>query len=351
MTLGFSQEQIVDRRINPHAVGYSHARLPQLYRRLVARVESVPGVSTASVAMCAPGDRLPNHQWHRDGGLSARPGENVQVQENRISLNYFATTGMRLVEGRDFDDRDRENTPKVAIVNRAMVRRFFPDGRAVGRRFGYDTLDTEIVGVVEDARVNRVQDSPRPMAFYPLAQMPVDATALDVRAIGDPRSIVAEVRRAVAEVDPVLPIDRVTILADLVTRGLRQERLVAGLTSIFGILALGLACLGLFGVMSYVVSGRTAEFGIRMALGAQRSNVLRSVFRESLTIVTFGLAAGIPAAVAASLSVVRSAVRRQPERSDHGVRGRTAAGRGRGCRQPSARLARLARRSDGRVAV
>ena len=139
------------------------------------------------------------------------------------------------------------------------------------------------------------------MAFYPLAQMPVDATALDVRAAGDPRSIVTEVRRAVASVDASLPIDRVTILSEQVTRGLRQERLIAGLASIFGILALGLACVGLFGVMSYAVSRRTTEFGIRMALGAQQSQVLRSVFRESLAIVTYGLAAGIPAALIASL--------------------------------------------------
>ena len=105
----------------------------------------------------------------------------------------------------------------------------------------------------------------------------------------------------VAEADHNLPIDRVTILSDQVASGLRQERLIAGLTSIFGILALGLACLGLFGVMSYVVSGRTTEFGIRTALGAERSNVLWSVFRESITIVIIGLAAGIPAAFGASL--------------------------------------------------
>jgi predicted permease len=286
--------------INPHAVGYSPERLPQLYRNLVARVESVPGVSSASVAMCALASGCQNISGIAIDGYQPRAGENVQLQENRVSPNYFATTGMRLVEGRDFDNRDREDTPKVAIVNRTMVQRFFPDRRAVGRRIGYGTPDTEIVGVVEDARFNRIQEAPRPMAFYPLAQMPVDAAALDVRATGDPRSIVTDVRRAVAEVDGSLPIDRVTILSDQVARGLRQERLIAGLTSIFGILALGLACVGLFGVMSYSVSRRTTEFGIRMALGAERSHVLRSVLRESLAIVTYGLAAGIPAALIAS---------------------------------------------------
>jgi predicted permease len=301
VTLGFSQEHILTASINPHAVGYAPERLPQLYGNLVARVESVPGVSSASVAVCALATGCQNISGIAIDGYQPGAGENVQLQENRVSLNYFATTGMRFVEGRDFNDRDRENTPKVAIVNRAMVQRFFPDQRAIGKRIGYGTADTEIVGVVEDARVNRVQDSPRPMAFYPLAQMPVDATALDVRAAGDPRLIVTEVRRAVASVDASLPIDRVTILSEQVTRGLRQERLIAGLASIFGMLALGLACVGLFGVMSYAVSRRTTEFGIRMALGAQQSQVLRSVFRESLAIVTYGLAAGIPAALIASL--------------------------------------------------
>jgi predicted permease len=298
--LGFSQDQVISVWINPHAAGYSPERLPQLYRNLVARVEAVPGVSSASVAVCALAAGCQNIGGIAIEGYQPSVGEDLRLQENRISLNYFVTTGMRLMEGRDFNDRDRENTSKVAIVNRATVQRFFPDRRAVGRRIGYGTPDTEIVGVVEDARVNRVQDSPRPMAFYPLAQKPVDAAALDVRAIGDPRALVSEVRRAVAEVDGSLPIDRVTILSDQVSSGLRQERLIAGLASIFGILALGLACVGLFGVMSYAVSRRTTEFGIRMALGAQRSHVLRSVFRESLAIVTYGLAAGIPAALTAS---------------------------------------------------
>jgi predicted permease len=233
-------------------------------------------------------------------GYQPGAGEDLRVQENRISLNYFATTGMRLLEGRDFDDHDRESSPKVAIVNRAMVTRFFPGQNAVGRHFGYGKPDVEIVGVVEDARVNRVQDAPKPMAFYPLGQAPIDATALDVRVVGDPRLMVSEARRAVADVDANLPVDRVTILSDQVTGSLRQERLIAGLTSIFGILALGLACVGLFGVMSYAVSRRTTEFGIRMALGAERSHVLRSVFREALVIVTYGLVAGIPAALFAS---------------------------------------------------
>jgi predicted permease len=300
VALGFSQEHVLTVWMNPHAAGYSTARLSQLYASLVDRVKSTPGVGSASVAMCGLASGCQTTSGIVIDGYQARADENLKIQENRISLHYFATTGMRLVEGRDFDDRDRDHMPKVAIVNRAMVQRFFPNQRAVGRRFGYGKADTEIVGVVEDARVNRVQQEAGPMAFYPLAQEVVDAGALDVRAIGDPHSLVESVRRAVTEVDDNLPIDRVTILSEQVARGLNQERLIAGLTSIFGILALGLACCGLFGVMSYAVSRRTAEFGIRMALGARRQTLLFAVFRESLAVVMVGLATGIPVAMGLS---------------------------------------------------
>lgn len=300
ISLGFSHEQVLSVRLDPQAAGYSPARLSALYRDLVARVESIPGVSSASVAECALAIGCQNISGVTVEGYQPATDERVNAQENRISLNYFATTGMRLVEGRHFDSRDREDTTKVAIVNRAMAERYFRNGTAVGRHFGYGRLDTEVVGVVEDARVNRVQEPARPMAFFPMAQEITAARTLDVRAIGDPRSIAADVRRAVVEVDKALPIGSVTLLSDQVAGGLRQERLIAGLTSLFGILALGLASVGLFGVMSYAVSRRTTEFGIRMALGAQQSRVLRSVFRESLTVVAYGLAAGIPATLIVS---------------------------------------------------
>jgi predicted permease len=298
--LGFSQEHVLTVLINPHIAGYSSTRLSQLYRSLIDRVKTVPGVSSASLAMCGLASGCQTTSDIVVDGYQARAGEDLHIQENRVSPGYFATTGMRIVEGRAFDDHDTELAPKVAIVNRALVQRFFPDQRALGRRFGYDKPDTEIVGVVEDARVNRVQQPAVPMAFYPIAQDIVDAGVLDVRAAGDPRSMITEVRRAVTDVDSNLPIDRVTILSEQVASGLNQERLVAGLTSIFGLLALGLACFGLFGVMSYAVAGRTTEFGIRMALGAQQSGVLAAVFRESLMVVACGLAAGIPAVLASS---------------------------------------------------
>jgi ABC-type antimicrobial peptide transport system permease subunit len=161
----------------------------------------------------------------------------------------------------------------------------------------------EIVGVVDDARVNRVQQAPVPMAFYPMAQGP-DPQVVDIRTAGDPHDIVGEIRRAISDVLPDVPSGGVTLLSDQVAGSLNQERLIAGLTAIFGVLALGLAALGLFGVMSYAVTQRTAEFGIRLALGASRTRVLSAVLRESLTVVAVGLVAGIPAVFAVARLLV-----------------------------------------------
>jgi predicted permease len=304
VNLGFSQEHVVTAPLNLVSAGYPRERMSELSRALVERLESIPGVVSASTAMCGmvAGCRASSDIVVE--GYQPSAGEIVQVQENRVSLEYFTTTGMRIVEGRAFDSGDRENTRRVAIVNRAMARRFFNGQSPIGRRFGYARPpDIEIVGVVDDARVNRVQQAPVPMAFYPMAQGP-DPQVVDVRTAGDPRDVVAEVRRAISDVLPDVPSGGITLLSDQIANSLNQERLIAGLTSIFGVLALGLASLGLFGVMSYAVTQRTAEFGVRLALGASRTRVLSAVLRESLMIVGIGVAAGVPAVFATARLLV-----------------------------------------------
>jgi predicted permease len=300
LNLGFSQEHVLTVSMNPLAAGYAPAQLGALSRALLQRVESVPGVASASTAMCSLATGCRDVSDVTIDRYQPAPGEAVQVQENRVSPDYFSTTGMRLVEGRNFDSADREGTSSVAIVNQAMARKYFGGQSPLGRRFGYRRRpDVEIVGVVEDARVNSVQQAPVPMAFYPMAQG-ADPEVVDVRAVGDPHNLMQDVRRAVSEVAPDIPIISVTILSEQVAGSLNQERLVAGLTAIFGVLALGLASLGLFGVMSYAVARRTMEFGIRLALGAQRAQVLTAVLRESLAVGVAGLAVGIPAVLIAS---------------------------------------------------
>jgi predicted permease len=205
-----------------------------------------------------------------------------------------------LLEGRDFDGRDTANSPRVAIVNQAMVRQYFPGRPAIGEKFGDDKPDIEIVGIVQDARVNSVREPAEPMAYYPMQQGVPYSGSLEVRTAGDPQWIIAEVRRAINEVEPDLPIGRITPLAQQVDSNLNQERLVVLLSSLFGILALGLAAFGLYGVMSYAVSRRTAELGLRLALGSPRSLVLWMILKESLLLIVLGLAVGLPVVLAAS---------------------------------------------------
>jgi ABC-type antimicrobial peptide transport system permease subunit len=184
-----------------------------------------------------------------------------------------------------------------------MARKYFANRNPLGQRFGDEVLETEIVGVVRDARVNRVREQAIPMAYYPLQGNVVYAGSIDIRAAGDPSAIAAGVRNALHEVAPDLPINRITPLALQVERSLSPERMGSVVTSAFGMLALGLACFGLYGVMSYAVSRRTSEIGVRMALGARPANVLWAILKEALILIALGLAVGVPVVIFASRSL------------------------------------------------
>jgi predicted permease len=306
---GFDREHLVSVWIDPQIAGYPRDRLPGLYQRLIERIEAVAGVRSASISSCG---LVSGCRSFMDGieisGYQRRPGEQVLLQSNWVGPKYFSTVGMPLLAGRELDVRDSEKAPKVAVINEAMARRYFANRNPLGERFGYpkewaaivDDAKTEIVGVVRDARVTSVRDAAVPMAYYARQQSMDYSNNIDVRAVGDPRWIVGEVRKAVHEVDPSLPVNRVSTMTEQISDSVNMERLVAYLTSAFGILSLVLASVGLYGVMSYAVSRRTSELGIRMALGAYPSQVLWMVLRESLVLVALGVACGLPLVFAAS---------------------------------------------------
>jgi predicted permease len=305
--LGFDKEHVVTVWINPQSAGYPTDQMQQLYRRLVDSTEAIPGVRSAAVAACGLATSCRDISDIKITGYTPGAGEQILVQENRIGLNYFSTVGMHLLAGRDFNDRDTNASPEVAIVNEAVARRYFPDSHAIGRRFGYTDkgakADYEIVGIVENARVNSAREEAPLMAYYPIQQSPVYGGSLEVRVTGDPVARMAEIRKTVTGVDRNLPIDRVTVLSEQVSGNLRQDRLIMWLTSTFGLLALGLGCFGLYGVMSYAVARRIGELGIRLALGAPESRLFRMVFGESLALIGVGLALGVPFVFAASRAV------------------------------------------------
>jgi predicted permease len=299
--LGFDRDRVLTVSIDPRAAGYSGAQLPALYRTLVERVETVPGVRSAVVSMCG----LAVDCRSIDGGVKISgyqpsPGEEVRIQTNYAGPGYFSTVGMHLLNGRDFNASDRGS--RFVIVNQATVRRYFANCNPLGARFG-ENLESEIIGVVQDARVNRVRETAVPMAYHPLEGNLVYASSLEVRAVGDPGAIASDVRKALHDVAADLPVQRITPLALQVDRSLNLERMGSVVTSAFGLLALGLACFGLYGVMSYAVSRRTSEIGVRMALGAQPGNVLWTVLSEALMLIALGLAVGLPAVFFASRSI------------------------------------------------
>jgi predicted permease len=300
LPLGFEQH-VIWASMNPSVGGYTEAELPGLYNRVITRAEALPGVESATVAMCGlmTGCRSAS-QGIAITGYTAQPGEQVGLQENRVGPNYFSTVGMTLIAGRDFTPQDTITSAPIAIINEAAARKYFKDRDPIGQRFGYDTPDTEIVGVVRDARVNAVRESAVPMTFYPLGAAPPFVGSLHVRATGNPQTVAAELQRALREAEPKLPVDRAVTVMTLAAGTLRQDRLIARLTAVLGVLALGLACLGLYGLMSYAVKQRTAELGIRFALGAPQGRVLWMVFRESLLLVAAGLAIGVPLVLIAS---------------------------------------------------
>jgi predicted permease len=299
MDMGFEREQVLTVRFDPRAGGFAPAQLPALYAELVDNVRALPGVRSAAIALSSIAGGGTRSSGINVRGYSPGPSEDMSVDENFVDPGYFETTGMPLVEGRDFNAGDTETAPKVAIINETMARRYYGSRSAVGRRYGYGGMHFEIVGVVRDARLRGPRAAIRPMAYRPIRQEMEYATSLEVRTQADPRAVASELRKVIAQVAPNLPVQDIATVAERVKRLLVQERLIAGITAFFGVFALLLACSGMYSLISYAVSRRTAEMGIRMALGAHRSSVVWLVLREGMLLALIGIAGGIPLAFAA----------------------------------------------------
>ncbi|HUR93764.1 MAG TPA: FtsX-like permease family protein, partial [Gemmatimonadales bacterium] len=210
--------------------------------------------------------------------------------------------GARLVAGRDLTEQDDARAPRVALVNTTMAAHYFPQGDALGRRFTTDSATYEIVGVVADTKDHQVRQVPASRVYLPAYQsgpMPVEFT-FELRAAGDPVQLVAAARRELAAVNGSMVVLNNDPLATLIRVSISQDLLVARVASVFGVLALGLAALGLYGVMMYTTLRRTGEFGVRMALGADGTQVRWMVLREAMTLVAGGTLVGVPLALAAT---------------------------------------------------
>jgi predicted permease len=299
--------------IDPAGAGYTPEKLPALYQSLEQKFGSLPGVQSVGLALYST---LEGNNWGEgvrvEGRPAPRPDEHNESSWDRVSPKFFETVGQPVVRGRGLTDADTATSQMVAVVNQAFVKKFFPKEDPVGRHFGVFDMKYagafEIVGIVADAKYSDPKGRFRPMYFRPLTQqlkvtdpdhvmaegrsLYINSITLNFRT--PPQNLDATVRHTLSDIDPNLTVIDLRSLDDQVADHLSQERLVARLTMLFGLLALVLASVGLYGITSYTVARRTSEIGLRMALGADRGNVLRLVLRGALAQVALGLAIGIP---------------------------------------------------------
>jgi predicted permease len=310
--LGFDQDHILIARINPEAAGYAPAQTPALYQALIDRIEAIPGVRSATVDYSEP---FSGSSWTSNfsiEGLPSNPAAQMMVHKELVGPHYFETEGIPILHGRDIGPQDRPGTPLVTVINQTMARKYFPGINPVGRRFSLGSPFNEkeamtIVGVAADARYYSLREPVPAMEFCAAFQLPDEASHnsayardVEVRVTGNPKAIETEVRPALAQVSGGLPVTRVAPLQEEVSESLRLNRGAAELSSAFGVLALLLACIGVYGTMAYRVSRRTHEIGVRLALGARRSDVMWLITRECLTLVVAGLVLGVPIALAST---------------------------------------------------
>jgi predicted permease len=290
---GFDTKTVVEVALDPLLSGYAREQMQAVSDRVLAAVRSVPGVASAAFSFCALGANCSSS--FRVPGTAAAADTPAQLHNSWVGPDYFATLGIRRVSGREFTDSDSANSPRVAIISESLARQYFPGSNPVGRRLNYQRFDLEIVGVVSDVRPPNLREPSSPTVYMPIAQPPaftVPASTLDVRVAGGGSGTALAIGEAIRRAEPGLFVDTVRTLDQRLGRALLRERLIAYLSSAFGSLALFLACVGLYGVLSYSVTGRTREIGIRAALGAQPQSLATMVVRDAVYIVVPGIAFG-----------------------------------------------------------
>jgi len=299
--VGFNTQNLVVFRVNPALNRYDDKKSNAVITDIATRLQGVAGVravGVSSVPLLA--SNVSSTGIFRPGRTYA-PRQSDDIYVLQVSPDYFKTMEIPLVAGRGFSDRDNQTAPKVVIINHTAARKYFANENPIGLRFGTSveqSSDLEIVGVLRDTKYEGVRQEVPATMFVPALQSR-PATVFQVRTAGDPTPIVGAIREAVRQVEPGLPLMDVSTQAEQIDKNLQQERVFAQAYAMFGGLAMLIASIGLFGLMSYSVARRTNEIGIRMALGAESRHVLRLVMSESMTLVLLGIVVGLAAALAA----------------------------------------------------
>ena len=323
---GFERTHLLLGEIDERLAGYKPSQIPGLHQKLIERLSAIPGVRSAALASTPP---IGNSVWNSNiklSGYTPAPKENMVSVLDRVSGQYFETAGITIVAGRAITPEDTINSLKVAVINQTLANHFFPKGDALGHSLtiGIDDVKGpwQIVGISHDTHSGDPRSSdPVRMTYIPLAQIepfvPVDPNAKSdaapappeenqdrfsgtilLRTTGDPAKTTAALRAAVAAVDPNLPLLQVETIHEQVSSMMTHDELISSLTGLFSLLALLLAAIGLYGVMSYNVVRRTNEIGIRIALGAQTKAVQWMILGESLLLLGIGVGIGLPLTLA-----------------------------------------------------
>lgn len=301
--VGFNPQNLVLFRVSPQLNRYDEKRSRALYQEMMERLETVPGVRAVAFSQPALLSGSTNSTNIFVRGRVYAPDQHDGINRVVVSPNFFEVMNIPLALGRGFAPRDNDSAPKVVVINEAAARKYFPDDSPIGQRFGFSIEDSgqlEIVGVLRDAKYNSVRDPTPPTMYVPYLQTRFGGPVFEVRTAGDPVGAMGAIREAVRQIDPSVPLQDMSTQMEQIERRFLQEKVFAQAYALFGGLALLLASVGLFGLMSYSVARRTNEIGIRVALGAQRHHVLRLVMGESMVLVLAGIAIGLAIAVAAS---------------------------------------------------
>lgn len=309
---GFNQRQLLLFGVEPLQAGYKGERRIDFYGLLLRRFQVLPGVRSASMSEEPLLAGSQDHWGISIEGVKPNPpksGEDNGVDWNFVGPSFFKTMEIPLLTGRGVEWQDTPSSPKVAVVNEALARQFLGGRNPVGYRITFKDffgkgpdLVYEIVGMVQDAKYGSLRRAPSPTVYAPYSQLAFNLWELhyELRTAGAPLALVPIVRRVVQDLDPNVPISEVKTQSEQIAEMLVDERLFARILGFFGGLAVLLACIGLYGLMAYAVARRTGEIGIRMALGAERGNILGMILRETVAMVAVGVALGIPAALAAT---------------------------------------------------
>ena len=306
--LGFNPSHVLTLTLDPSEIGDNDAQSRDFYKLLLERVRAIPGVVSAATSAVVPMDPINNAGYDAltVAGYQPPPGQAAPtVEYNPVATHFFRTMGIPLLRGRSFTETDDEKSLYVAIVSQAMAKQFWPNQNPIGKQFTMSSDPThtmQVVGIAKDARYQGVTGAFAPFFYVPYEQHYAQHTleSLVLRTAGDPAAMIPEVERTIRTLTPTLPVFEVqTLRQGLYTPiGLLFYQVGAALAGVMGTLGLILAIVGVYGVLSYVVSQKTNEIGIRIALGAQRSDILKMVYKQGLRIVGTGLAVGLAATFA-----------------------------------------------------